>query len=272
MSKIWDEKWSQTSLKEYVYSEVAQEHYKLIESKIKEAINIHEIKNVLEPGCGTAACSLFLAKAGCHIVGLDLSKPALFLAKKLYENEGLNQKMYLIQSDVGKLPFRSNVFDLTWNHGVIEHFNNISITQVIAEMVRVTKPSRHICAITPHALSWWVLSKHVINLLHKMGLRKGWPRGWEKSFFPFQLRKLFHKQGLEQIKTEVFYIHETLNPSEILDGLPFIRNNTSDNSSYRTLSFLNQIRRRVFKALERRGALNFIGAELLVLGRKIMRG
>ncbi|MBI3812840.1 MAG: class I SAM-dependent methyltransferase, partial [Nitrospinae bacterium] len=46
--------------------------------------------------------------------------------------------MQLIKGDIFKMPFKDEKFDVVWNGGVIEHFENPS--EIIRKMAVLTRP------------------------------------------------------------------------------------------------------------------------------------
>jgi len=79
-------------------------------------------KRFLEAGCGRARLSLLLAKQGLSTVGLDLSIPALLVAKHTFRAQGLAGKF--VCGDILCPPFKSYLFDLAFAGGSIEHFED----------------------------------------------------------------------------------------------------------------------------------------------------
>lgn len=65
---------------------------------------------VLELGVGTGRIAVPLAKAGCQVVGIDLSAHMLTALARRVDHEGL-QHIQLAQADITALPFAERVFD-----------------------------------------------------------------------------------------------------------------------------------------------------------------
>jgi SAM-dependent methyltransferase len=66
--------------------------------------------SVVELGCGTAYLSAWLAKAGAHPIGVDLSSHQLGTARSCQARFG--PAFPLIEADAGAVPLRSAAFDL----------------------------------------------------------------------------------------------------------------------------------------------------------------
>jgi len=89
---------------------------------------------VFDAGCGNGRHSIQLAKRGCEVVGIDLSKEMLKEAKK--KSRGLNIKYRL--GDIRKLKFKNNTFDHSVSMLVLNHLKDWK--KAVQEIVRVTKP------------------------------------------------------------------------------------------------------------------------------------
>lgn len=79
--------------------------------------------NVLDIGCGTGTVSLYFASRGSSVVGVDISKRAINLARSNAENLGLSRKVKFLVSDFpnGKINGR---YDLIVCSELLEHVLN----------------------------------------------------------------------------------------------------------------------------------------------------
>ncbi len=90
---------------------------------------------ILDIGCGNGRDSIFLAKKGYEVVGIDITPKAIALAKK----NGLKTKnLKFIVADAEKLPFKDESFDSVYSIGVL-HCTDLN--QSLKEVVRVLKNS-----------------------------------------------------------------------------------------------------------------------------------
>jgi len=97
----------------------------------------------LECGCGTAGMSVYLANKGFRAAATDISLTALKLAQLNARENGVGSavgNVHVLASDVFRLPFPDDVFDLVMSHGLLEHFDGESLGRVMGEMVRVLRP------------------------------------------------------------------------------------------------------------------------------------
>jgi SAM-dependent methyltransferase len=106
---------------------------------------------VLEVGCGQAACARWLARAGAHPVGLDLSGGMLRHAKVGNARTGVD--IPLLQATAEALPLAPATVDAACSaFGALPFV--ASIEAVFAEVARVLRPGgRWVFAVT-HPMRW----------------------------------------------------------------------------------------------------------------------
>ena len=136
----------------------------------------------VEAGCGTAETSLRIDKRGGRrkLVAADIVHPVLKHCHPVMDER--------VCGDIFRLPFAAESIDGIWNVGVIEHFTQTEINQIMLEFHRVLKPGQHIVLLIPGADSppqkMLRLLEFFINL-----------RGAEKNF-------RFHPPEISQIKSK----------------------------------------------------------------------
>lgn len=115
--------------------------------------------SLLEAGSGSGELSGYLAKIGYDSHLLDRSTGALRLSRKFFHLHRLAGAFY--RADIRGLPFSDGALDCVWNSGVLEHFSDREITELLREMARVSR-SLVIVAV-PNASSvfyqlrkWWM--------------------------------------------------------------------------------------------------------------------
>lgn len=78
---------------------------------------------VLEAGSGSALSSIKLAKLrGDEATAVDLSSTALELAREAAQRYGV--PLVTLRHDMTGMPFPDQSFDLVWNSGTMEHFDD----------------------------------------------------------------------------------------------------------------------------------------------------
>lgn len=129
---------------------------------------------VIEVGCGTGQT----LNMRCNTVGMDISLPALKIAK--------NNCNHPVWGDIFHIPFKDDSFDLVYNSGVIEHFKEPYNSVAVNEMIRITKPGGLTVVIVPNSLCpWYRLGKFLAILLGKFEF------GYEEDYSPERLKNLF---------------------------------------------------------------------------------
>lgn len=137
-------------------------------------------KTILEAGCGTSETLARLAKKAKKVTGIDISKNALEHSKRNFEKSKiLKEKYSLVLGDIQKMPFKDETFDITFNTGVVEHFDDDRINNMpVEEMARVTKKGGKIVILVPSVYSpfYWYYS-----FTRLPGLKKLYP--WDPHRF-----------------------------------------------------------------------------------------
>ena len=137
-------------------------------------------KKALDYCCGNGEISIFLAKNGAQVIGIDISSISIENAKKNAINEGVEKNTSFFVMDAEKLEFEKNFFDIIVCSGVLHH---LDIRRAYPELARVLKPEGEIICneplvhnpifqlyrkMTPHLRTKWemehILSKHDIKL------------------------------------------------------------------------------------------------------------
>lgn len=131
-------------------------------------------KKVLDYCCGDGGVSLFLAKNGAEVTGIDISKVSIEAAKKGAIGEGVEKNTSFWVMDAENLDFEDNYFDIIFCGGVLHH---LDIQRAYPELARVLKPSGEIICgeplaynpiiqlyrkMTPHLRTEWE-AEHILN-------------------------------------------------------------------------------------------------------------
>lgn len=115
-------------------------------------------KKILEVGCGVGTDLLQFAKAGAHVVGIDLSPKSAFLTKSRLH--AYNCQGNVLIADAENLPFKEDGFELTYSWGVLHHTPNPE--RAIQEIYRVTKSGGEICIMLYHRHSLVALQLYLL--------------------------------------------------------------------------------------------------------------
>lgn len=122
---------------------------------------------VLEPGCGSGKFGAHYALHGCDVTLLDIDPKALDYAAEVYfaatDRAVSKGSVVLMQGSVHRLPFPDSSFDFVFNEGVANHFgynpHDWRRQRCLNEMVRVTKPGGHACAMVDNAHCEYVMER-----------------------------------------------------------------------------------------------------------------
>ena len=111
----WEKYWEEfrTPFSQKLYLE-------LVTKRIFEAVSTNNGENIciIDVGCGTGYLDILLAqKSDFNIVGVDISKNALNIAKKEVKDNDLKHKINFVKGDVYNLPFKNGAFDIAVSTG-----------------------------------------------------------------------------------------------------------------------------------------------------------
>ncbi len=107
-------------------------------------------RRVLEVGCGAGTDLVRFAKGGALVSGVDLSASAIALARRNFEQQGLQAD--LREADAEHLPFDDNTFDLVYAHGVVQY--TLKPQALVDECRRVLKPGGEAIFQVYNRVSW----------------------------------------------------------------------------------------------------------------------
>ena len=95
-------------------------------------------KPVLECGAGTGKFSAYLASKGVKAYAIDLEKAMVEQAKEISNKITPQNRVNVIQGDIRKIPFDNKYFSVTHSSGVMEHYSDNEIIEIINEQLRVS--------------------------------------------------------------------------------------------------------------------------------------
>ncbi len=151
-------------------------------------INDLDIKpkdSILDIGCGNGAHLSDMKKKfkNLQCFGLDVSDIAIKLNK--------DKKIKLKVGDMHSIPYKDKTFSALFSLGAVEHTPHT--LQVLKEIHRVMKPRGKILLTVPNIISFFHLTKRFKMLVGK------WEIGYEKSFLPYEFKKLLEKAGFKNV-------------------------------------------------------------------------
>ena len=197
--KIW---------RRWLASEVVDSHFKhfyfhtarqLLEMISKES-SFHNLKNlcgvkVLDVGC-TPAVSVLLACLGADVILLDIEADELNKGKRYAKLLGVEDKVKCVKADAFQIPFKKKSFDIVWNSGFLEHFDNPE--KILRGMGGVLKPEKLLIVLVPNKMT---LHSFLIrdHLRRKPGGYYWDFMGRERSYSQRELVRLIQNTGFSVI-------------------------------------------------------------------------
>ncbi|MFQ5645859.1 MAG: class I SAM-dependent methyltransferase [bacterium] len=157
---------------------------------------------VIQAGSGEARNSLALSRErGDRVIALDFSPQALRLAGKKALQYQL--PIWLLEGDMGRLPFNDQSIELVWNEGVMEHI--VDPLPFLRDMKRVGKT---VICIVP-AQGWgWKLVKGIKKFLKA-------DEGINEAYYKYHDREsmseLFEKAGFDHYEVKKIVIFGFIN-------------------------------------------------------------
>ncbi|MDK2786489.1 MAG: hypothetical protein PWQ80_1168 [Thermotoga sp.] len=209
---VWDNLWRKYT--EYdILSLVNNPEGKAFRSEFVNLLNhffVLKGSRILEAGCGSGTISIDLSKRGAYYTGIDISQDSVELSKKVASFFELRNVSFK-KMDGFKTIFSDKEFDIVFNIGVVEHFQDEDIVKMLKEMARVGK---FIVVGVPYSGS------QIYKLSKEISQETGtWEYGFERDFY--SLKDLFEKAGVKLLHEEIigsfseaFYL-KRINPSLI---------------------------------------------------------
>lgn len=139
-----EKKWN-TLYKNYIddnfknWDEYFQTKMKLKRNFFKMIIKyLNTNKPILECGSGTGKFSAYLATLGFNVYAIDLEQEMVEQTKAICNHYSPNNPIHAIQCSAFDLPFEDKFFSVTHSSGVMEHYSDEEIVQLINEQLRVS--------------------------------------------------------------------------------------------------------------------------------------
>lgn len=145
---------------------------------------------VLDVGCGVGALSLYLAKQGAQVTGIDISERAIKIAREAAEQTGLSQKVTFKLENIKKASKGS--YDFVLCSEVIEHIPNDA--DFLKRLVSQLKPGGVLMLTTPLKG----------NLLYNLGYYEKFDLevGHQRRYTPATIKALFAQSKMKIISAK----------------------------------------------------------------------
>ena len=99
----------------------------------------HGVKRVLDLGCGSGRHTVYLAKKGFDIFGIDIAEEGIELTKNWLKKDHLKANLK-VGNIYEKLPYDDNFFDAVISTATLHHEKIENIRKAIGEIERILKP------------------------------------------------------------------------------------------------------------------------------------
>jgi len=128
-----------------------------------------ENKKVLDYGCGSGLHSIFPAKNGAQVVGVDISDMSIKICKERAKREKVDERTSFFVMDCEELKFNDDCFDIIFSSGI---FSYLCLEKAFSEMARVLKPDGYVLIIDTFGYN------PLLNLNRRIKAKKGLRSKW----------------------------------------------------------------------------------------------
>lgn len=140
------------------------------------SLNIKPGASILEMGCGSGHLSGLLARYGYDVTLLDFSEIALEKAKEFFKKNNL--KARFIKYDFMNLNELKEEYDVIWNSGVMEHFNEKDLEKIFPQIREKVKKYFIFLVPNPESLPYLLFR-------YKLMIDEKWAYGHEYVRFDY---------------------------------------------------------------------------------------
>jgi SAM-dependent methyltransferase/uncharacterized protein YbaR (Trm112 family) len=183
----------------------AQRFYKTL-----EMLNLKGTERILEVGASFGWASRRFAQRGCDVVALDITF-YLMTADLYFKEDGTYFER--IKSDMSKIPFKDESFDIIFSHSVIHHCKDLS--KLFAEFYRVLRPGGRVVAL--HECAFGLFEDKSGEALQE-AIHEGFN---ENAYTLPEWKKGALKGGFEKVKLHFFsFIDDYINRKAIRNAPP----------------------------------------------------
>ncbi len=138
----------------------------------------------IEAGAGTSESSGRIISKGRCLIAVDISSFVLCAWNIL------NLK---VQADIVRLPIAVGKVDGVWNLGVMEHFADAQVVEILTEFRRILKPNGRILLFWP---PWYAPYELILNSI--TWIARTW-LGKSLSFFPAEINQFDSKLRIQRL-------------------------------------------------------------------------
>lgn len=150
----------------------------------------------MDYGCGMGVHSIFPAKCGAKVYGIDISEKLLEIAKEWAKRERIEERTEFLRMDCERTEFPDNFFDIVFNCGTLACLDR---KKAYPEVARVLKPDGYFISIDTLG------HNPLLNLNRKIKL----VRGLKTQHTVSNILKMSDVEAAKQYfkKTEMHFYH-----------------------------------------------------------------
>lgn len=168
VKRTWQDYWARNQDNELTFDKMSEAVF----LELAKNIGDFKTKKVLEAGSGRGVISARIAELGAHVTLLDITTEALQISEKLFSSKKLEGSF--VHGDILDPPFERSSFDIVWNAGVMEHFEDSLQTKAVRNITGLIKPGGLFITFNPYEKALFYMAGK------KAAERKGvWPYGPE---------------------------------------------------------------------------------------------
>lgn len=144
--------------------------------------------SVLDVGCGQGTQSIRLARLGFHVVGVDVSRELLALAKAAAGREDgrVRQRLRFEHGDLLQLDPALRLFDVVCCHGVLMYLP--SLEDAVAAVVGAVRPGGTVSVLTRNRRA--------------IAMRAGMSGDWAGAVAGFDARHYRNRLGIDDVRAD----------------------------------------------------------------------
>ena len=159
----------------------------------------------IELGSGSGHISGIFNKHGHKVTLLDFSKVALEKSREFFNKHNFNGEF--IEGDIFNLPDLKKTFDISWNYGVMEHFDDEALYKALLSIRKATNKYFVIVLPNPESFTY---------LLHRLKIMKSgyWIYGTE--YLRTDYKEFLKQTGFELVAKEFICKDLTLGMIDVL--------------------------------------------------------
>jgi len=185
-----------------------QEHLAILAQVVKnhkerviELLRIQPGHRILDVGCGPGTDTIpfgQLVGSTGQVVGLDLNEAMIVEADRRAHEAGVSDCVQHKYGDASCIPFEESYFDACHAERVFMHLRNPE--QVLAEMIRVTRPGGRIAVTDPDGAT---ISFDTPEADIERRIVLFWAKRHNNGYAARRLYRLFRMAGLTEIAVEI---------------------------------------------------------------------